>query len=333
MSNLRLSFVAFLTLLLVPLVWLGCESGIDRPVETTPETRTATALLPSDARMTAMVDMQNVRTNGPERARKIMDLPFARGASAESARLRDFLDASGLNPDRDLERVYLAVPNEDEDAARFVAYGSFDPARIEDALQSKFGDDLEPAPYRGVTVFVATDTHHDGKRFALAVPNADMMLASADRGALEGMIDRLRDGDDSTEPASLVRKASQGQSFWFATHGVGDNDREPKDADGNTPDDVRMLERALKDVGGHFSFASNGDLDGRLILVPKSSAQASDVADVTRGAIAALKQRTDAPEPFVRAAQQARVETAGDEVHVSFTLPAALVESLANKTK
>lgn len=332
MSRRRPLALLFALLVFTPLVWLGCESGIDRPPETTPETRAATALLPADARMTAMVDVQHLQKNGPERARKMMNLPFARDASAGSARLRDFLDASGLNPDRDLEQIYIAVPNRGEDVPQFVAYGSFDHTRIEDALRSKFGDDLEPSTYRGVDVFVATETDHEGRRFALAVPNNDMMLAAADRSQLEAMIDRLHDGDETAEPVPLVRKASQGQSFWFATHEIDHDDRhEHKGKNSGAPEDFRMLERALKDVAGHFSFASNGDLDGRVILVPKSSAQASDVADVARGAIAALKQHSDASESFVQAAQQARVETAGDEVHVSFTLPADLINSLSAK--
>jgi hypothetical protein len=324
-SLFALLFVASLTV-------LGCESGLDQPAATTPETRAATALLPADAKMTTMIDLEHVRSNGPESIRSKMALPFANEASAEAARLQDFLDESGLNPKRDLERIFVAAPHDDQ-APHFVAYGTFDPGRMEDALQSSFGDDLEPTSYRGVTLFVAPDKGPHGHPFALAVPNADMMLASPDRAVVESMIDRLRDGGEPSEPKALVRTASQGQSMWFVASNVGAEGKAERStttgASSEASDRMQQLGRVLQDVAGHFSFTSNGDLDSRVILVPKTSASASDVADVARGAIAAMRQRSDAPEPFRRAARETQVETVGDEVHVSVTLPAALVDSMA----
>jgi len=328
----RSSLALLLALLLfVPIIGSGCESGIDRPTEAPPETRAATALLPADARMMTMVDVQHLQKHGPERARRMLDVPFSNGASAETARLQDFLEASGLNPDRDVERIYMAVSTTDR-APRSVAYGSFDRTRIEDALRSTFGDDLEPSTYREVTLFVASKAAGD-QRFALAVPNADMMLAAGTPDALRAMIDRLRDGGDATAPTDLVRKASQGQSFWFVTTDMGRFDEDPgaRQDEGDVPGDMRRLGRALKDVAGHFSFTEDGSLDGQFILVPRSSAQAADVADVARGAIAALKQHSEAPDAFREAAQQADVQTVDDEVRVTVTLPAALVDSMAAK--
>ncbi len=324
----RSSLALLLALLLfVPIIGSGCESGIDQPAETPPETRAATALLPADARMATMVDMQHLQKHGPERARRMLEAPFANGASAEVARLQDFLEASGLNPDRDVERIYMAVSKADR-TPWSVAYGSFDRARIEEALRSTFGDDLQPSTYRDVTIFVASETQDD-HRFALAVPNADMMLVAGAPDALRAMIDRLRDGTDPAPAGDLVRKASQGQSFWFVTKDVGRLGDDSGTRDDEVPSDVRRLGQVLKDVAGHFSFAADGSLDGQLILVPQPSAQAADVADVARGAISALRQRTDAPDAFREAAQQADVQTVDDEVHISMTLPAALVDSMA----
>lgn len=322
----------FALLLAVSVLALGCESGLDQPAKTTPETRTATALLPTDTKMMSMVDVQHLREHGPEQLRSKMALPFAEDASAEAARLQNFLDASGLNPERDLERIFVAAPRHDQ-APHFVAYGTFDPNRMEDALRSSFGDDLEPTSYRGVTLFVAPDEGPHGRQFALAVPNADLMLASPERAAVESMIDRLRDGSEPSEPTALVRTASQGQSMWFVASDVGaDGTGERTTTTGASSEGsgrMQHLRRVLSDVAGHFSFTSDGDLDSRMILVPKASASASDVADVARGVLGALKQRTDAPEPFRRAAQTAQVETVNKEVHVSVTLPAALIDSMA----
>lgn len=315
-------------LALLPLLWLGCESGIDQPPEAAPEARAATALLPPNAKVLVMADLQHMRQRGPEAMRDRFMIPDGDGASASSARLRDFLSASGIDPDRDVHRVYAALPDTDGAAPRVVAYGSFDRERVAQAVQTKFGDDLERATYRNVDLFAAAQPDTDGRRFALAVPNSEMAIATGDRAELEAMIDRLRDGGDAPDPGPLVRQASQGQSFWMVAR-----DLPSGNASNAKIDEMRQLRRALKDMAAHLSFASDGSADGQFIFIPKDASQASDVADVLRGAIGAMKQEaskpdSDAPAEFREALSNVQVETSGSEVRATFRVPKSLVDEM-----
>jgi hypothetical protein len=329
----RFLFVALV--LGLPMLWIGCESGVDSTSapDLSAETKTAAAVLPPDAAMTGMIDLQSVRERGPDAMRKMMSAPGMKGASESAARMRDFLASSGIDLERDLRRMYLAVQKMGEDGApSFVVYGSFDQGRIEETLRSTFGNDLTQSVHDGTTIFTAAPNGAKSDRtMSVAVVNDEMIVGSASPQGIQAMLDR-RGGEASDD--ELTRLASQGQSAWFVVRGID----APGAKSGNGPSEIARLGRAVRDVAGSMSFTADGGLDGQMWMVPKEGASASDVADVARGGLAAVKQeaaqRDGAKADQVRRALDAVSITSDDRrVSVTFTLPATLVNDMSDAAK
>ena len=315
----------WIAVLCVPFLLWGCESSLDAPdaPATLPDqARTATALLPHNARMMAMVDLQQMRTNGPAPLRDAFS-EISNPSLSESGALQDFLAESGLDVTRDVERVYLTHSEEETKAPHLVLTGSFDRDRIGTALQSQAGRDFQTVDVAGTPVFSFHSGSNGASDVALAVLNNDLMVIAPSVQDIETMINRSSNGTAPDD--ALLRAAAQGQSAWYVLRDFG----EPSSS--NAPDRMEQLGAALQDMAGGFTFTDDGALDGVLTLVPRSDARSSDVADVVRGLIAAAKQSSEIDSDARRALDRAEVRVNDGTVTVTAYLPASLVERLARR--
>jgi len=330
MTSIRRSFVLPLALL-VAFFGAGCESSVDSAdaPDLSAETKAASTILPADARMTAMVDLKSFRENGPDRVREMLsDGPMA-GASEQAARMRDFLEESGIDPSTDIDRMYMAVSEENgRETPSFVVYGAFDRDRIEESVRSSFGDDLTQTVHDRTTIFEASaDRSKRGdKKLSFAVVNDDMIVGSASTQGVTAMLDRR--GGTASGDDDLVRWASQGQSVWFVARDIdaptgGDRSGQKGSAD------MRKLGRAVQTAAGSFSLAADGTLDGQMWLVPKSGASAGDVADVARGALAAMKQRAQDKPAWTQMLDDVDISSEGERVAITLRVPADLLDEMA----
>lgn len=323
---LRYLLAAFLS---AGLFLSGCESGMDaaNAPDVTPETRAASAVLPQDARFTLMVNLKSLRENGPEKMRDALSLSSFDGASEKSARVQDFLASTGIDPDEDLERMYLAMSDVGgREAPHFVVYGTFDRDRLQNALRSTYGSDLGETSQNGITVFTAQPGASD-EAMSFAVINEDMIVGASSADRVVSMIERRGDEVESkgSENDALLRAASQGRSAWFVTRNLNVPDLEEGARDTEAAEDLGMLSRAVRDLAGSFSFESDGTMDGTLWLVPKDEAASGDVADVARGLLATAKQQADDPD-WSTVLDEMTVETSGSRVVVAFTAPTRLFD-------
>ena len=306
---------------------IGCESSVEAPqptAEDMPEqARTATAFLPANSRMMAMVDLQQMRTHGPaalqEAFAEISD-PSMNG----SGQLQEFLAESGMDLSKDVERVYLTQAGTEGGRPHMVITGTFNRERIGQALQARTGRDFQTVTLSGVSAF--TLQRDDGSDVSLAVVRDDMLLIAPSQHDLNAMLERSAASDGpSSSDGMLIQAASQGQSAWYVLRGL---DGAPSS---DAPDNMARLGRALQDMAGSFTFTDGGALDGTLVLVPKPSASSADVADVVRGLVAAAKQSSDMNADARQALDRMEVRTTSDgTVSVSAQLPASLVNRLAD---
>ena len=326
---IRRSFVLPLALL-VAFFGTGCESSVDSAdaPDLSAETKSASALLPANARMTAMVDLKSFRENGPDRVREMLsDGPMA-GASEQAARMRDFLEESGIDPSADIDRMYMAVSEENgRETPSFVVYGAFDRDRIEESVRSSFGDDLTQTVHDRTTIFEASaDRGKRGDRtLSFAVVNDDMIVGSASTPGVTAMLNRR--GGTASGDDDLVRRASQGQSVWFVARDIGAPTGRDRSAQKSSAD-MRKLGRAVQTAAGSFSLAEDGTLDGQMWLVPKSGASPDDVADVARGALAAAKQRAQDKPAWAQMLDDVTVSSQGERVAITLRVPSDLLDEM-----
>jgi hypothetical protein len=257
----------------------------------------------------------------------LSDGPMA-GASEQAARMRDFLEESGIDPSKDITRMYMAVTEENgRETPSFVVYGSFDRDRIEESVQSSFGDDLTQTVHDRTTIFEASaDRSKRGdKTLSFAVVNDDMIVGSASTQGVTAMLDRR--GGTASGDDDLVRRASQGQSVWFVARDIdaptgGDRSAEKGSAE------MRKLGRAVQTAAGSFSLAQDGTLDGQMWLVPKSGASADDVADVARGALAAAKQQAKDKPAWAQMLDDVDISSESERVAITLRVPSDLLDEM-----
>jgi len=333
--DLRNRCLPLLALLVLSITAIGCETSLD-PAPTpdlSAETKRASALLPSEATVMGMMDLQSVRERGPERFREMMSLDRLDAASESAARLRDFLSSSGVDPEKDLKRMYMAVAGENDDREPYlVVYGDFRRQRIEETVRSKFGNELTETQREGTTIFTAADANRSGadKEMSFAVVNDELIVGSSSPDRVAAMLSRQNSEAGTMNEADtpdLMRLAAQGESAWFVVRDVQASSKRGE----NGPDEFRQLGRAVRDVAGSFSFTTEGRLDGQMWLVPKDGAAAQDVADVAKGALAAAKQKTSDNPEWSSALDQVTIRPQESRVDVSFVLSPSLLEQLMEK--
>jgi len=329
MTSIRRSFV-FPLALLVAFFGTGCESSVDSSdaPDLSAETKAASAILPADARMTAMVDLKSLRENGPDRVREMVSDGLMAGASEQAARMEAFLEDSGIDPSTDIDRMYMAVSEENgRETPSFVVYGSFDRDRVEESVRSSFGDDLTQTVHDRTTIFEASaDRGKRGdKTLSFAVVNNDMIVGSASTEGVTTMLDRQ---GSTTSDDEFVRLASQGQTVWFVARDID----APKDGDRPAKQgwaDMRKLGRAVQTAAGSFSLAQDGTLDGQMWLAPRSGASSDDVADVAQGALAAAKQRAQDEPAWTQMLDDVTISSQGERVAISVRVPSDLLNEMA----
>ena len=280
-----------------------------------------------------MMDLQSLRERGPESLQSSMSLDRLDAASESAARLRDFLSSSGVDPEKDLTRMYMAVAGQKDDRQPYlVVYGDFRRQRIEETVRSTFGSELTETQREGTTIFTAADANRSGadKEMSFAVVNDELIVGSSSPDRVAAMLSRQKSEAGAANEAGrpdLMRLAAQGESAWFVVRDV----QAPSTHGGESPDEFRQLGRAVRDVAGSFSFTTEGRLDGQMWLVPKDGAAAQDVADVAKGALAAAKQKASDNPEWTSALDQVTIRPQGNRVDVSFSLSPSLLDQMMEK--
>lgn len=310
----------------------GCESALDAPTaaaDLSLQARDALEVLPAGADAAAMLNVRAVHESPLGRHAG----PFTvEGMSGEgAARFDEFVRLTGFDPERDLERVYVAVSGEGEHAApAFVVYGDFDRARMDAYLRDHAPAEaaLEQTTIGGLPVYLGADD--DGRRFGLALVNDQMALAG-DEAALRAMIARVEtpggglDGD--AEMMRLVERAAYGDGAWFAARNL---DHFGHDDEAHPVGDLTIAGTHMAQGVVSFDFRTDG-VAMQAVGFPRPGTSPDDVADLVRGGVATMRTQAEDEPAAVQALDDVEVRTSGDAVTVQALLPQALLDRIAQE--
>lgn len=313
------STIPHFTILVAGLVLLtllpGCETQVDASLETelSLQARNALEVLPAHAQAVSMMNFQELKRN-PNLARLQHEAPsgeFLRGENA--ARLHDFLDATGFDPEKDLNEIYVAAGGTgEESAASMVAYANFDRERLLQYIEDNLGDTFETSDHRGITVFRSVDARHP---LSFSIVNENMIVASSRDEEVFDMIARLSgEGSAIKDNREIMQLIGQtGGNAWFVIH-----DLPARASSGEKSLEIEQLGRAVKDFAVSV-VAESDKVEGVSYLIPVEGISSKDLADLTRGAIAALKAaKSEEKSENGKFLDQIRVREAGDRVQVTF---------------
>ena len=289
---------------------LGCQDGAG--IETAPatlETSEALDVLPS-SQFVGMIDFAAARRsdavgpmlNGPMS-------PFGQ----DSPEMDEVKRLTGFDPATDLDRMYVAGSETDE-AGAVVAFARFDRERLERYIADQDEASLTRTDVEGVPAWTASE---DGQAFMVALPSERMMMAGSE-SVVRGMLARLASGSKGlsgdTRMMDLIGKAGQ-SGAWMVVSGL----------DAATGNDPASQVSAFADRAViSFGFEDTGlALDA--YLVPRDGAATSDVADLTRGAVSAMRVEAASQPDLMTMLDGVDVSDDGSGVRVTGTAPASFL--------
>ena len=203
----------------------GCEPYMSMTDRIPAQTRTATALLPDAPRYAGMVDLETVL--GQVDAFGDVNLADSLRRT-DNARLRAFLDATGMDPETDLKAVYGAAG--DGTSFRAVVFADLTPDQMDRYLARAPEGSGRATTYRDVPVYrlVAGSDADDGSpgadTLSLAFVDSGTLAVSKEAGGVEAMVDRHLDeagGLRDTEAyMTLVERVGHGTTAWLVGRDV-----------------------------------------------------------------------------------------------------------------
>ena len=302
---------ALLVALLVPLA--ACSDSLGAPgVGSSAQTTDALGILPADAQVVGMMDLEAARESDA-----LLAVTGESGLGMVSRSGGDdfdeFVRMTGFDPAEDLDRVYLAgadVDGRSRNPMAFVAYGRFDRDRIEQYLANQDEAEFETSQVDGVPVYITAD--EDGQRGGFALVN-DQMTIAGDEATLRAMLGRVGGAGVSPEPALQAlfdRVAHQGA--WFVARGLDAVTAEvPNDA---PPAALAM--RAAEAIVVSMDFQSDG-VPVTAFVKAQDGTDTDDLADVLRGGLSAAKIGLKDNPALFDVVDRAEVDARADGVSVS----------------
>jgi hypothetical protein len=238
-----------------------------------------------------------------------------------AARFNDFIEATGFNPDEDLERVYFAArTNQDDAAPAFVVYADFDRQRLDTYIDEQADFELERSTYADAPVYL---TQKGNQEMAFALVNDDMIVAGS-RAEVYAMLDRIADGSKglsgNADMMALIQRASHPDDMWMALRDFSsmrsDNDGEAFGQAG------QMMDNAVFSAG----FQRDGVAVQALGLT-RADVNTDEVADLVRGYVATLKMGAKSNQATLETLDRVDVREVRGGVQVeTFVSQAALRE-------
>ncbi len=312
----------------------GC--GDDTP-SLTSSAEEAARVLPADARFVTRLDLRTLQQNSgltlsSERGITLRlldsDVTFNPLSEATQSRLQAFIDATGFDPASDLESVYAAVPGDSsspgDQSLGFAILADMNPDQLRAYLADQDSLVSDGATYRDVPVYHLTTLGTRAPQFALL---SDRLIAVAPtEAALHQMIDRYQGRTstlaDRTEGAHLFAESVHEGSIGMVAYDLG-TQRLLQTVDQEDSNRFTRIGRAVRDVVATFD-PQKERVHGRLLLTTDQNA--SDLADVVKGAIAAVKTGGDLSEAERAMLDRIQVSSRDDTVTITFDME---IEQLA----
>lgn len=276
------------------------------------------AFVPADASIVAFADVRDVMDSElRQQLRKV--LPGDQQKREELQRL------TGIDIERDIDRVIAAVGIEGEHSTVAFLSGRFNPTQIE-ALAREHGGQV--TDYGGKRLIAGmrdgdakdATVHrggHAGPALAFLEPN---ILAIGAEAAVRKAIDTQASGQNATTNAELMKiigNVASGNNVWAVGRMDNFAKRLPQEVSSRLPQIEWFAATGRVNGGIHASFRAEA----------RDDQAAEYLRDVVKGGLALVKMQSADPK-FAAIAGSIRLEGSGKTVAVSFSIPAELITLL-----
>lgn len=321
----RCTFIAAGVLALA-IAFTGCRG--DAPPALSSSAQEASRVLPPDAQLITRVDLHDLQQNSgltlsSERGITLRfldsDVTFNPLSTENQRKLRTFIDATGFDPAADLQSVYAAAPSDSAETsgAGFAIIANMNPSQLQAYLADQDSLVTQHETYRDVALYRLTADLREGLTFALL--SDQLIVAAPNSTALHGMIDRYYgEGPTWTDSPEnrqrlFAESASEGPLGIVAYDLPTQRLLQQTDAESR----IEKIGQAVRDVVGTLD-VQDEKVRGRLLLT--TDRNASDVASVVRGAVAALKTDADRSETQRALLDRIRVTDGDGTVTIRFDM-------------
>ncbi|MFK7844975.1 MAG: DUF3352 domain-containing protein [Rhodothermales bacterium] len=294
------------------------------------QTKNAIDVLPADAAYVGMVNMQDLKSNEYTNFFGQNGLLKSNAPQEGLARLQDFIDITGFDPDTDLKEVYVAsaeVGPDEKPAVSMVAYASIEQEELQSYVEDRLDGELKTSTYRGVEIFEVEEGNAPGFSFV----NNNMIIAATSTQLLEEMIDRLEGKGTSLssndEMMALIGRASSGESGWLVAQKPEGMQFKSSSAGDDMEQSVRRIWSALDQVVVAMNVEASG-VEGEVFFYPTADVSADDLSSLMNGMIALAKASPELDEEGLDMLDQIRASSKGDHVSVDISVDNTMIEKL-----
>lgn len=278
------------------------------------------SLLPANSALLAYVDLRHIMTS--ELRRQLQPM-----LGNHSEAQRRFQEQTGIDVERDIDRVLIAVVPERRDTgehgdAVVLARGRFDRVKIEAHMRDQ-GAQVEE--YKGVRLIVG-DPGSAPKMAALGFLEPDLIVVGS--GALVRATVDLRDGGASIATnAEIMALLPELESSHAWAAGRFDALPERNSFPSGVVDRLPSLNLFTA------SARIDGGLQGRLRVEARDEQGATKLRDVARGFLALARMQATARPELQAALDALQLGGTGTSVTLAFDLPPSALSALGSLTR
>lgn len=324
----------------------GCGPN---PPEPSDDTLNALSVFPADVQSVSMIDLQRLKNDAGisffgERGIQLSlldsDVVFDPLSRAQRDDLNAFIEASGFNPDTDLQAMYVAASPMDDtadmEAPLLVLNAQFERDRLARSL-AEATDLVTPVDAdTNMPVFAFSDTEQDaqranadGRHMALLDNNRIAIGRASDIAAL---LDRVNTGAGgfkaSPEDRELIGYASANNAAWSAMLSIPEqvgNAADMLDSDAHTWQERMARVASVTQQAGLGISLTSENVKARITLV--AGENASDVRKVLRGLASGAQSYSEISDEQRTMLQNLEINDKGRFVHIDLdTTQRALAE-------
>lgn len=350
--TLRTCLSSGLPALAAVLLALGTLAGCGpNPPEPSDDTLNALAVFPADVQSVSMIDLQRLKEDAGisffgERGIQLTlldsDVVFDPLSQEQRADLNAFIEASGFNPDTDLQSVYVAASPMGESVAMeaplLVLNAQFERDRLASSLADAT-DLVTPVDTEGdIPVFAFANAERnanvaraDDRRMALL---DNRRIAIGNPADIDALLDRVQSGtggfEASADNRELIGYAAANNAAWSVILTMPEqmsNVADMLDGDASTwQERMARVATVTQQAGVGISLTSE-DVQARLTLA--AGENASDVRSVLRGLASGAQAYDDLSEQQRTFLQDLEINDTGRFVHVDMQTTQRTLAELA----
>jgi hypothetical protein len=271
-------------------------------------------VLPADARFVMGVDVKRLTTSAL----------YKKQRSLRPDSFRELEEKTGVNPERDVDTLFVAGGSQDQGLALFV--GTFDRSRLARIIETEKKGQVTWKSVQGTTVYLFREGEK-GAGAAAFLDDRRVVVGSA--AAVETAVAANVEGGAGLKGnaaiAGLLQRVKPGSTFWM----VGD-----QTLLANLPKSVPMggSESAVT-LPALQSLVVSGDLEPVVSVAITGDAadelSAKNLADVVRGLVAILSMQGGQKPELKQLASAVSVTTEASRVVVNARIPYELIEALS----